>query len=178
MAEVLVRFTERVVGDDGTAYLPEVCGGLADDGLWEGWIEFASGSGDVHRTGRETEQPNRDALLYWAEGLTVAYLEGALRRALAIPEVTVPVDESGPSHFSGPAGRRPTAGRAPHAILDPFAAYAEGEQLLRKQLGALSRDHLVNIVKAYDVPTIAPHETVSDAGLIDDIVSAAQRANG
>jgi hypothetical protein len=34
------------------------------------------------RTPRETEQPNREDLAYWATGLTQVYLEGALTRAL------------------------------------------------------------------------------------------------
>ena len=177
MAEVLVRFTERVVGEDGVSYLPQVCGGLADDGLYEGWIEFADDLGVFYRTQRETEQPNREDLLYWAQGLTVTYLEGALRRALAPLEVSVPIEGHTTSHFSAPAPRRART-REPHAILDPFATYAEGEELLRKQLGALSRDHLVNIVKAYHVPADLPYESLSDSGLVEAIVSAAQRAGG
>src|SRR5436309_7263596 len=82
MAEVLVRFTESVRGDDGSRYAAQASGALAKDGLWEGWIDFAGPNGNPVRTPRETEQPNRDALVYWAEGLTAAYLEGALRRAL------------------------------------------------------------------------------------------------
>ncbi len=80
--EVLVRFSAHVTGSDGIAYIPQACGGVADDGLWEGWLEFVADSGVVRRTPRETEQPNRDSLLYWAEGLSIAYLEGALARAL------------------------------------------------------------------------------------------------
>ena len=170
MSEVLVRFTERIAAEDGTLYLPQACGGIADDGLWEGWIEFASPSGTTVRTSRETEQPNRDALVYWSEGLTVAYLEGALKRALAPRIVTVPTEHRTSSSFSSPALRRHRVA-APHAILDPFAAYAEGEELLRGQLAALSHDHLVNIIKSYELPVEA-HESRSDAGLIDGIVAA------
>ena len=173
MPEVLVRYTERVIADDGTAYLPQACGGIADDGLWEGWIEFISESGRAIRTPRETEQPNRDDLMYWAEGLTVAYLEGALNRALAPHVVTVPVDENAPSVFSRPASHRHLIVSAPHAILDPFSAIAEGEELLRGQLTALSRDHLVNIVKAYGLPVDV---ALSNAALVDAIVDAVRRA--
>jgi len=168
MAEVLVRFTELVAADDGRSYLPQACGEIADDGLWEGWIEFVSPSGKAMRTPRETEQPNRGALIYWAEGLTVAYLEGALDRALAPRTVTVPAEEKESSISSSPALRRPIV-VTPHAILDPFATYAEGEQLLRRQLAALSHDHLVNIVKAYRLPV---DESMSAAGLIQGIVAA------
>jgi hypothetical protein len=173
MPEVLVRYTERVIADDGTAYRPQACGGVADDGLWEGWIEFIADSGKALRTPRETEQPNRDDLVYWAEGLTVAYLEGALNRALAPHVVTVPVEENTSSVFSMPASHRPLIVPAPHAILDPFSAIAEGEELLRSQLTALSRDHLVNIVKAYALPVDV---ALSDASLVDAIVDAVRRA--
>jgi hypothetical protein len=37
------------------------------------------------------------------------------------------------------------------AVLDPFSVYLKGEGLLRRQLGALSRDHLLAIVRAYDL---------------------------
>ena len=176
MAEVLVRFTERIAAEDGTMYLPQACGGIADDGLWEGWIEFVSPAGTTVHTGRETEQHSRDALVYWAEGLTVAYLEGALDRALAPRIVTVPAEETPSSIFSSPASRRPIV-VTPHAIFDPFTAYAEGEELLRRQLAALSRDHLVNIIKAYRLPVDAP-ESVSDASLIDRIVAAVAQSVG
>jgi len=168
MAEVLVRFTERIAAEGG-AFLPQACGGVADDGLWEGWIEFIGPSRTL-RTPRETEQPNRDALVYWAEGLTVAYLEGALARALAPRVVTTPGRETMSSNSSRPASRRPVTA-APHAILDPFTAYAEGEELLRGQLRALSRDHVVSIIKAYELP-VNTSKTTSHAALVDGVIAA------
>lgn len=86
MAEVLVRFTTPVRSEAGELYTARACGGTADDGLWNGWIEFTSeSSAEVVRSARETTQPNRADLLYWAEGLTEVYLEGALKRALDTP---------------------------------------------------------------------------------------------
>src|SRR5512140_1207543 len=104
MAEVLVRFTENVRGADGARYAAQAGGGVADDGLWEGWIEFVGLGGRLLRTPRETEQPNRDALVYWAEGLSATYLEGALRRAIETQTPGPPVElVPEPSIFSGPA---------------------------------------------------------------------------
>ena len=52
----------------------------ADDGRWEGWIEFSDlDTGAVIRSGRETTQPTRDDAMYWATGLTRVYLEGRSR---------------------------------------------------------------------------------------------------
>ena len=51
-----------------------------DDGTWAGRLVFADGT-SIRVTGRETSQPNREALEYWASGLEAVYLEGALERA-------------------------------------------------------------------------------------------------
>ena len=104
MAEVFVRFTETIRSSDGRDYSAQACGGVATDGLWEGWIEFAGVGVSPMRTPRETEQPNRADLLYWAEGLSAAYLEGALRRAIdaaTVRPVAPTVTE--PSAFAAPA---------------------------------------------------------------------------
>ncbi|HEX6070368.1 MAG TPA: hypothetical protein VFZ18_11100, partial [Longimicrobiaceae bacterium] len=82
MAEVLVQFDSPLADENGRLHDARVCGALAEDGLWDGWIEFAPrDGGPTLRTPRETEQPNLTDLEYWATGLTVGYLEGALRRA-------------------------------------------------------------------------------------------------
>ena len=84
MAELLVEFDTTIRADDGTRWYPRVWGAIADDALWEGWVEFLPAGTDDReaiRTGRETEQPKRSDLLYWAQGLTQVYLEGALQRA-------------------------------------------------------------------------------------------------
>lgn len=85
MAELLVEFDTTLRGSDGCDWHPRVWGQIAEDTLWEGWIEFLpAGTNDREaiRTGRETEQPKRADLLYWAQGLTQVYLEGALERAI------------------------------------------------------------------------------------------------
>jgi hypothetical protein len=149
MAEVLVRYVAKIFGSDGTAYQAQASGGIAEDGLWEGWIEFTSGDRAI-RSGRETEQPNRDALVYWAEGLTIAYLEGALVRATATPRTIAPRQVAATPRFNRPA--RTTAPRglkSVRAILDPFSTFDQGEDLLRGQLNALSHDNLVAIVEDY-----------------------------
>src|SRR5437016_11465407 len=101
MAEVFVDFETTVVGEDGTRWMPRACGGVADDGLWEGWIEFTPGdpSAEPVRTRRETEQANRDALMYWAQGLTQVYLEDALGRALQSPWKPNEAHRSSSPHF-------------------------------------------------------------------------------
>lgn len=177
MAEVLVRFTERVRNGDGAFYAAQACGGVGADGLWEGWIEFVGDVGSACRSPRETQQPNRDALVYWAEGLTATYLEGALARALNArmePSVRIPTAE--PSLFNGPASadRAVRSARGSQPVLDPFASYAAGEDVLRRQLAALSRDHLQTLVDAYALP-ITKATSATDGELVDEIVRAVRR---
>ena len=82
MAEVLTSF-ENPVGDDSGTFHARAVGRLADDGMWEGWIEFVpiDGRGETLITSAESRQPEREYLEYWATGLTNVYLEGALQRA-------------------------------------------------------------------------------------------------
>jgi hypothetical protein len=173
MSEVLVRYVTEVTAADGTRYTPQACGGLADDGLWEGWIEFISGP-EAMRTGRETEQPNRDALMYWAQGLTDAYLEGAFARATR-PSAGLVAEPALEARFDGPKPHHPRLGVPSRAILDPFATFAQGENLLRGQLGALSRDNLIAIVEDYGL-VIYGAADMSTAGLADAIVEAVRNA--
>lgn len=107
MAELLVEFDTTICAPDRSAWHPRVWGAIADDALWEGWIEFLpAGTGDrtAVRTGRETEQPKRSDLMYWAQGLTQVYLEGALQRAL---RTSVPKSATGASRATSPTPERP-----------------------------------------------------------------------
>jgi hypothetical protein len=173
MAEVLVRYATQVRGDDGQFWIPQACGGVAKDGLWEGWIEFVCDEKAI-RSGRETEQPNRDALMYWAQGLTDAYLEGALTRATTTRTIIPrePREVPGAARFKAPA-HPPASGpfRPSRAILDPFTTYAQGEELLRSQLNALSADNLVAIVEDYGL-RIRGISDMRSRQLVDAIVEA------
>jgi hypothetical protein len=174
MSEVLVRFTELVRGSDGREYQPQACGVPGPDGLWEGWIEFLSPSGAV-RTERETSQPNRADLMYWAQGLTHTYLEGALTRALGGHPIPLPTETPIAPVFDGPAPA-PThvnTGRVPHAILDPFAVYAQGEHMLRRQLLALSSDQLSNVILAYSLgdPIPANSSAAEITRRVEDVIT-------
>lgn len=84
MAEVIRQYSSRWLTESGAAYRVRACGEMTAGGTWEGWLEFHPAEerrGVVLRTGRETTQPNRAALEYWASGLEPLYLEGAFARA-------------------------------------------------------------------------------------------------
>lgn len=175
MSETLLQYQHTIVAPDGTAYRARACGGPMPGGTWQGWIEFVPlAGGDAVRSPRETTQPNRADTEYWSTGLTPVYLEGALRRALADPMPGAAAPPPEPSIFDGPAPHGAPVMNASDSVLDPFSVYQKGEALLRRQLGALSAWHLVNIVTAYDLsaePAAALNRRAA-RDLIDIIVSA------
>ena len=154
MAHVVRVFDEPVMLY-GVPYTAQVCG-RANRHLWEGWIEFAAQDGSgIRRTSRETTQPDRDALVYWSEGLSGTYLEGALARTLER------------------AKKRPAGTHFWRAVLDPFSVGAKGEHLLRRKLSALRGWHLRNIVRRYNLAQpSADLESMSEPQLVDLIVAA------
>jgi hypothetical protein len=174
MAEVLAQYSDILVSADGVRYQAQACGAPMADGLWEGWIEFLPLSGGTPvRSPRETSQPNHADAVYWANGLTAVYLDGALTRALN--PVVQKRSRAPQAYFDAPApiAVRETEPAAP-AVLNPFSVYQKGEDLLRRELGALSAWHLVNIIAAYglsDEPLEVLNALPSPA-LIERIVSA------
>lgn len=86
MAELIHEYSFVYRSDEGTPYVLRAWGEPRTDGTWEGWLEFVPATpadtvGRELRTGRETTQPNRDAVEYWAGGLEPIYFEGAFTRA-------------------------------------------------------------------------------------------------
>jgi hypothetical protein len=108
MVEVIRVIEDPVVHQD-VSYRAQVVGRLRSDEKWEGWVEFVrlSGLGSPIHSPRETTQPDREALRYWASGLSEVYLEGALQRAVEAAEPRVPVDiVPAVPIFDEPASRR------------------------------------------------------------------------
>jgi hypothetical protein len=81
MAEMIQQYVEKIAAPGGAIFDVFAYGEMRPDGNWEGWIEFHSADGKVLRTARETTQPNRESLAYWASGLEPLYFEGAFARA-------------------------------------------------------------------------------------------------
>jgi hypothetical protein len=186
MSELLVKYDEPITAPDGTSYFAQAVGSEMQSGEWEGWIEFFPEDDAISavESGRETTQPNRANLELWAQGLTAVYLEGALDRAISLVESPRKRVQSSPESgaFTGPAHRNtepisPTNVAYRRAILDPFQVYAQGEQILRDELRALSRDHLESIALASEVGgarSSSPVKSLSTPDLIDAIVAEAR----
>ena len=176
MAQVLAQYTDILTDKDRISYRAHACGAPMPDGKWQGWLEFLPLDGSTPiRSGRETTQPNRMDVEYWATGLTPIYLQGALQRALhprvrstAAPDVPVYSEPAPPRLQSTP---KPATS---DPVLNPFHLYERGEGPLRSQLGALSAWHLVNIITAYDLSDTpaAILNRLPAAQLIDTIVAA------
>lgn len=151
MADVFLTFEKPVTDGDGRSYTARACGRETDGGLWEAWLEFVPENGSpVLRSERETTQPNRTDTEYWATGLTPVYLEGALRRTLEPRQPVYEAPPPGRPAYAGPAPPRGNGRTArAQAVLDPFSVRAKGEEILRRELGALRAWHLRNIVQAY-----------------------------
>ncbi|HEV7242679.1 MAG TPA: hypothetical protein VGQ36_25850 [Thermoanaerobaculia bacterium] len=83
MERLLQEFERRITDDRGTTYRVFLYGLSRPADTWVGWLAFERISdGRRFATDVETTQPNAQAIVYWATGLTDTYFEGALARAL------------------------------------------------------------------------------------------------
>jgi hypothetical protein len=85
MDTLFQQFERPMTDAGGDTYLVFVQGRSRPHDKWEGWLVFER-QRDARRfsTPVETTQPDDQAVLYWASGLTAVYLEGALERALSV----------------------------------------------------------------------------------------------
>ena len=83
MAELILEHSTPVKSPGGKTFVARTYGEERSDGTWVGWIEFTpvGDRGLTRVTDRETSQPNKVALDYWASGLEPIYLDGAFERA-------------------------------------------------------------------------------------------------
>ncbi len=152
--------------------------------MWEGWIEFVPLDGGARpiRSRRESTQPSRQSLVYWATGLTPVYLKGALDRALDVP-VRQRLPRRIEPLFDGPApepepevARSPLPPEVPHSILDPFHVCMQGEDVLISGLDSLDMPRLRDVVRAYDITGVRNLQTATRTELTHAIVAAARAA--
>lgn len=171
MAEVFVRFETVVIDPHGSRWVPRVCGREQTGGLWEGWIEFepVDGSGRSVHTPHESIQPNRNDLMYWAQGLTQTYLEGALRRALS-PTRTPEAHAIAALLLNESAAVNASEAAAPIPVLNPFDVYHQGEDVLVRQLAALSMSRLREIAIGYGFASRQAADAATAEILVSKIV--------
>lgn len=163
MAEEMLEFENTVEDEDGRSWTAVVVGEGQDDDMWIGWIRFDSADGtESLTTERETTQPNREDLAYWASGLTYSYLEGALARARREAEDETLQAGSEPPHAGGEAPREGTsAGRADAGEPTPNV----GSDIPRMEISAADGHAAEEIMGVRD-PEAGTTRTVPDAGTI------------
>lgn len=168
MSERIHTHSSVISGIGGVTYRAHVVGTERENGSWEARIVFepVDEAGPELSTDRETTQPNRTDLEYWASGLEPAYIEGALARAVRVAEKT---RTGTPPPQPRTGAERPQS----HAILDPYDVYSQGEETLREELGALHLLHLQNIVLAYGFADAGdPRMATDEQGLRELILRA------
>jgi hypothetical protein len=86
MAQLIHEHSTHVQTISGQLFTVRTYGEPDGVGVWHGWLEFVplDTRGPTLRTDRETTQPSRRALEYWAEGLEPVYFEGAFERAQVV----------------------------------------------------------------------------------------------
>lgn len=175
MAEVLRSFDEPITHSTGT-YHARVVGRAAEDGMWEGWLEFVPlepGGREVVVSAVESRQAEKDHLWYWANGLTVVYAEGSLDRALHPVTVRTRVAEIPVSDRPAPRVVTVPPVIGPEPVLDPFEIGGRNIDILRQELHALDRARLLNIIEAFALnPAGKDLTALTDDQLVTFIVVA------
>jgi hypothetical protein len=124
-------------------YRPRAYGDAQLDGTWDGWLVFfpLAGGDAIAPPGPETTQTTVPALIVWAAGLTRAYLEGALTRALGLEHQASLVERLSDAEYEAldEAERLETAAEVERtaAALDDAAAKAaraDAERIRRERL--------------------------------------------
>jgi hypothetical protein len=147
---------------DGT-YRARVYGRAQDDGMWGGWLVFFPvGGGRVIATERETTQSTFADLSYWASGLTPAYLDAALERALALqPEAELAGDLLELERLEASASARAEA-------LEAAASAAETDARLAAAARERTEERLLDAVA----------DRADDEARVHELAAATARAEG
>jgi hypothetical protein len=82
-AEIVLTLPQRVLDGEGVSHTTRVLAEPKGGGAWWGRLEFEPDARwrPALRTGCETTQLTRDAVMQWGWGLGALYLQGALERA-------------------------------------------------------------------------------------------------
>lgn len=127
--EIFLEFENTVEDKEGRSYVAVVLGTEREDGRWIGRIRFIPTDGSaVLETDRETTQPKRSDLAYWATGLTYFYLEGALERARRLAEPRL--------RGHPPPERRPAAKTTPLSTIPRLEIASLDPAVVEEVLGA------------------------------------------
>lgn len=134
----------------GRWYRPRAYGDRQPDGTWDGWLIFfpIGGFSAIAAPGPETTQSTLPVLVVWAADLTLAYLEGALARALRFAQQPLLIDQLADAEYEAleDAERLERSAEAERTAADldeaaASAARADAKRIRRQRLdteGALA----------------------------------------
>jgi hypothetical protein len=84
VADLHINPSRIAIISSGKTFVPHIFANKRPGGTWVAWIEFHTEGPLCFVTGRETTQPNRTAVEYWAQGLEPIYFEGAFWRSVEL----------------------------------------------------------------------------------------------
>lgn len=153
MDTLLQQFETPFAGRDGEMYVAFLYGRSRPADTWQGWIVFERmRDGRRFATPVETTQSSAEAVLYWGTGLTDAYFDGALDRALrpAAPEPARSVEPSAViGHGVDHDSRRARLTHVESDIIRHFATHRMLRVLVRSLFAEVPHAH-ADIVRALE----------------------------
>ena len=151
MERLLQEFEQPVRDTGGILYRVYLYGRSRPADTWQGWLVFErTTDGQRFATDIETTQPNAEAVLYWATGLTDAYFDGALVRAMN-PRTKDPsaVPMPAPIVSSDSETHRRRLAALERDVLDCFTRYRTRRLLTTALLAELPHAH-ADVVRALE----------------------------
>lgn len=151
MEQLLQEFDRPVSDQAGMMYRVFLYGRSRPADTWQGWLVFERTSdGKRFSTDVETTQPNAEAVLYWATGLSEAYFDGAIERALHPRDRDAAAIATPAPIVSGDAAtRRRRLGALERAVLNCFRRHGAARLLTQTVLDELRYAH-ADIVRALE----------------------------
>ena len=153
MERLLQQFEQAIRDTTGASYRVYLHGRSRPANTWQGWLVFERLSdGQRFATDVETTQPNAEAIVYWATGLSGTYFDGALSRALRPsrrdhPSIVVPEPIVGGLDDSGT--RRKRLAKLERAVLACFSRRQTERLLTKTVLDDLQYAH-ADVVRALE----------------------------
>lgn len=148
--ETLLQQFETPIVRNGVTYIAYLYGHERTDGTWEGHITFERASDRARfTTPVETTQSNAQAVLYWATGLTDAYFDGALKRAMSSPPPPRVAPAPPPVVGRDAAVREQRREDLERAVLGLFATHGASQLLTQHIFDSLPNSH-ADIVRALE----------------------------
>ena len=151
MERLLQEFDKPVTDAGGVLYRVFLYGRSRPADTWQGWLVFERISdGRRFATDVETTQPNAQAVLYWATGLTDAYFDGALVRAQnPRPHDATPMAVPPPIVSSDSDTHRRRLAALERDVLDCFARHRVRRLLTQSLFADLPHAH-ADVVRALE----------------------------